>query len=150
MERTEEVVAGRSTILVRMAKSFRVSASAPDLELNVTLSGEGAALDALLVVESNLALPGGVKDGTIGGEPLGRPVDLGPRTEVTLRQPRAGAEYRLQVPRRGRVWYYPIETVNNSEGGYERIVQGACILAVHPVRLGGGPVKLRFRLRSPA
>ena len=50
----------------------------------------------------------------------------------------------------GRVWYYPIETVNNSESGYERIVQGACLLAVRPIRIGDAPVKLRFRLRSPA
>jgi len=150
MERTERVEAGRRSVQVRMAKSFRVSASAPDLELNVTLTGEGRPLDALLVVESNLALPGGVADGTVAGSPLGKPVDLGPRTEVALRQPRAGAEYRLQVAKGGRVWYYPIETVNNSDSGYERIVQGACLLAVHPVRIGGTPVKLRVRLRSPA
>ena len=150
MERTERVESGRRAIEVRMAKSFRVSASTPDLELNVTLTGDGGRLDALLVVESNLALPGGVADGTVGGRRLGKPADLGALTEVVLNQPRAGAEYRLQVPKGGRIWYYPIETVNNSESGYERIVQGACLLAVHPVQLGGAPVKLRFRLRSPS
>jgi len=150
MERTELVRGRRRSVMVRMAKSFRVSASSTDLELNVTLAGEAVPFDALLVVESNLGLPGGVADGTIGGRPLRRPADLGAQTEVALRQPQAGVEYRLEVASGGRVWYYPIETVNNSENGYERIVQGACLLAVHPVRLGGAPVKLRFRLRSLA
>ncbi len=150
MERTERVGAGRRSTLVRMAKSFRVNASVADLELAITLTAEGGPLDALLVVESNLGLPGGVADGSIGGQPLVRPADLGRRSEVALSQPGAGVEYRLQVAKGGRVWYYPIETVNNSDSGYERIVQGACLLAVHPVRLGAVPVKLRFRLRSLA
>jgi 4-alpha-glucanotransferase len=150
MERTERVESGRHAVEVRMAKSFRVSASVPDLELNVTLNADGGRLDALLVVECNLALPGGVADGTIAGQPLAKPVDLGSVTEVALRQPQAAAEYRFQVPAGGRIWYYPIETVNNSEGGFERIVQGACLLAVHPVRLSSTPVKLRYRLRSPS
>ena len=150
MERTERITAGRRTALVRMAKSFRVNASVADLELSLTLSAEGGPLDALLLVESNLGLPGGVADGSIGGRPLNLPVDLGPRTEVALRQPAAGIEYRFQQPQGGRAWYYPVETVNNSDSGYERIVQGACLLAVHPVRLGAAAVKLRFRLRSLA
>ena len=149
MERTERITAGRRTALVRMAKSFRVNASVADLELSLTLSAEGGPLDALLLVESNFGLPGGVADGSIGGRPLNLPVDLGPRTEVALRQPAAGIEYRFQQPQGGRAWYYPVETVNNSDSGYERIVQGACLLAVHPVRLGAA-VKLRFRLRSLA
>ena len=69
---------------------------------------------------------------------------------MALRQPIAEVEYRLQLPRAGRAWYYPIETVNNSDSGYERIVQGACVLAVHPVQIGAAPLKLRYRLRSPA
>jgi 4-alpha-glucanotransferase len=150
MERSERIEAGRRSVMVRMAKSFRVSASVPELELNVTLSSEGGPLDALLVVESNLGLPGGVGDGSVASRPLKQPADLGTLSEVVLRQPQAQVEYRLQVAKGGRVWYYPIETVNNSENGYERIVQGACLLAVHPVRLGGAAVKLRFRLRSPA
>jgi 4-alpha-glucanotransferase len=149
MERAERVAVGRRSVLVRMAKSFRVSASVPELELNLTLTGEASAIDLLLVVEANLGLPGGVADGSVAGLPLDRPADLGPRTEVALRQPVADVEYRLQLPRGGRAWYYPIETVNNSDSGYERIVQGACLLAVHPVRIGATPVKLRYRLRSP-
>ncbi|MDQ6918186.1 MAG: DUF1926 domain-containing protein [Candidatus Dormibacteraeota bacterium] len=150
MERTEQLEVGRRSLLIRMSKSFRVNASVPDLELNLVLSGEGRPLDALLVVEANLALPGGVADGTVAAQPLDRPAELGSRPEVALRQPRAEVEYRLQVPKGGRVWYYPIETVNNSESGYERIVQGACLLAVHPVHIGTTPIKLRFHLRAIA
>jgi len=38
MERTELVRGRRRSVMVRMAKSYRVSASSPDLELNVTLA----------------------------------------------------------------------------------------------------------------
>ena len=150
MERAERVAVGRRSVLVRMAKSFRVSASVPELALNLTLTGEASAIDLLLVVEANLGLPGGVADGSVAGLPLDRPADLGPRTEVALRQPVADVEYRLQLPRGGRAWYYPIETVNNSDSGYERIVQGACLLAVQPVHIVAAPLKLRFRLRALA
>jgi hypothetical protein len=151
MERTERLKIGRRRSLqVRMAKSFRVSASVPDLELNLTLSAEGGPLDALLVVEANLGLPGGAADGTVAGRPLDRPADLGARTEVALRQPRAEVEYRFQLGKGGRAWYYPVETVNNSDSGYERIVQGACLLAVQPVHIVAAPLKLRFRLRALA
>ena len=32
--------------------------------------------------------------------------------------------------------------------GYERVVQGACLVAVQPVRLGPKPLRLRYRLRA--
>ena len=150
MERSERIRVGRRSVEVRMLKSFRVSATVPELELAITLAATGGPVEALLVVESNLGLPGGVADGTVAGIPLLEPADLGERAEVTLRQPLAGVGYSLRVAKGTRVWYYPIETVNNSEGGYERIVQGACLLAVRPVQLGASPVRLRFRLRSLA
>jgi alpha-amylase len=148
MERSERIRSGRQSVEVRMLKSFRVSASVPELELAVTLDATGGPLDALLVVESNLGLPGGVADGTVAGIPLAEPANLGERLEVTLQQPLAGVRYSLRVAKGTRVWYYPIETVNNSEGGYERIVQGACLMAVRAIQLGASPVRLRFRLRS--
>jgi alpha-amylase len=148
MERSERIRANRRSIEVRMRKSLRVSAAVSELELAVTLDVMGGPLNALLVVESNLGLPGGVADGTVAGIPLAEPADLGERAEVTLQQPLAGVRYSLRVAKGARVWYYPIETVNNSEGGYERIVQGACLMAVRPVQLGASPVRLRFRLRS--
>ena len=146
MERTERV--GRSE--VRFGRSVHLDAAGPGLELRLTLTTGGAPLDALLVVESNLGLLASVHEGSVAGHPLDDAADLGERSSVILAQPGAGLEYRLTAPAGGRFWYYPVETVNNSEGGYERIVQGACVLAVRPLRLaeGGDDLKLRFRLRA--
>jgi len=74
----------------------------------------------------------------------------GPERAGSIRQPEAGIEYQLTLPGGSSAWYYPVETVNNSESGYERIVQGACLVAVHPVRLGSEPVRFRFRLEATA
>src|SRR5439155_18436156 len=37
---------------------------------------------------------------------------------------------------RPTVWRFPLETVSNSEGGFERTWQGAVIVPLFPVRLG--------------
>ena len=150
MERVERLRIGGRALRVRMAKSYRVGQAAPELELRLTLESEGGPADVLLVVESNLALLGAIGDGSVGGRPLDRAADLGERSEVALVQPGAGLEYRLRLGKGGRAWYYPVETVNNSDSGYERIVQGGCLLAVHPVRLGKGVTRFLYRLRSLA
>jgi len=149
-ERTETLAVEGRQATIRMAKSFQVSSRDCSIGLQVTLSADGGPVPALLVVESNLALPAGPVAGDVGGRPLRRPADLGMRGEVTLRQPAAGLRYRLRVAKGSRVWYYPVETVNNSESGYERIVQGACLLAVLPVRLDGVSAKYSFRLWTGA
>ena len=145
MEREER--AGRTR--VRMRRSVHLDAAGQGLELRLTLESSGAALDALLVVESNLGLVASVHEGSVGGHPLDEPLDLGDGSRVVLAQPDGGLEYRLSAPPGSRLWYYPVETVNNSENGYERIVQGACLLALRPVRLGeGDALRLRWRLRA--
>ena len=35
-------------------------------------------------------------------------------------------------------WWSPIETVSNSESGFERVYQGSSLLFSWPVRLGAG------------
>ena len=150
MERVERLRLGGRALRIRMTKSFHVDQAGPELELRLTLESEGGPVDALLVVESNLGLLGAVGEGSVGGQPLDQAVDLGERMEVALSQPKAGLEYRLRLGKGGRAWYYPVETVNNSDSGYERIVQGGCLLAVHRVRLGEGVARFRYRLRSLA
>jgi alpha-amylase len=147
LERTEELAIGRRRLRVRMEKTFGVSARRPEVSLALRLSAEGGTGEAWLLVECNLSLPGGAGDGKVGGLRLDLPADLGERVSTTLRQPRAGAGCAFSTPHGGQVWYYPVETVNNSEDGYERVVQGACLVAIQRVRLGA-PVTFRYRIRS--
>jgi hypothetical protein len=47
------------------------------------------------------------------------------------------------------LWVAPIETVSESEGGFERIYQGSQISAVWPVELGpGSEFKAQLILRA--
>ena len=75
-------------------------------------------------------------DGSAAGRPLDQPADLGYLSEVALRQPLAEVEYRLQVAKGGRVWYYPIETVNNSENGFERVYHQGRVAALRQAGYG--------------
>ena len=47
----------------------------------------------------------------------------------------------------GRLTWFPIETVSNSEGGFERVYQGSSLLVRWPLRLvPGGAAIVRMRL----
>jgi 4-alpha-glucanotransferase len=57
----------------------------------------------------------------------------------------AGFELTLQSDPPFQLWCYPVETVSNSEGGYERNYQGSCLLLRIPVELRPGEGReLRF------
>ena len=149
VERSESVADGRGgTVSVHMRKAFRLDGQRPRIDLEIALRAD-RALDAHLVVEVNLALPGGVADGDVAGRPLDRAVDLGALPTVLLSQPVMSTFYRLETGGAGRVWYYPVETVNNSESGFERVVQGACLTFVQSVRIGTEAISQRFRLSAP-
>ena len=46
------------------------------------------------------------------------------------------------------VWRFPIETVSQSEGGFERTYQGSCVAAVWPLSLrAGGSAECSLSLR---
>ncbi|GAC1655967.1 MAG: DUF1926 domain-containing protein [Candidatus Dormibacteraceae bacterium] len=146
MKRCETVTSGRHSIQVEMDKDIELATDRTQIELVLQLRGPG--LSALLIVECNIDLPGGANDGDVGGRRLDRPADLGPLRSVVVRQPGAGSRLSLSGPPGGRVWYYPVETVNNSESGYERIVQGACLAWVQPVQPGAGVLRFRYRMRE--
>jgi alpha-amylase len=53
----------------------------------------------------------------------------------------------IRLDRRADIWFVPIETVSQSEEGFERTYQGSCILASFPVHLKPGvAVKLGAHL----
>ena len=56
-----------------------------------------------------------------------------------------GFALTLQTGSPFQLWCYPIETVSNSEGGFERNFQGSCLLLRTPVALSAGEGReLRF------
>jgi alpha-amylase len=49
---------------------------------------------------------------------------------------------RLDATEEARVMRYPIETISLSEGGFERVYQGSCVVMLFEVELSKKPVEL--------
>ena len=61
-----------------------------------------------------------------------------PRQELRVVDEWQRASVSLEAPAAHNFWVAPIETVSESEGGFERIYQGSQIIAVWPVELAEG------------
>lgn len=60
-----------------------------------------------------------------------------PGSELLLADEWQRLEIRLRAPEATRWWITPIETISQSESGFERVYQGSAILAVWEIELGG-------------
>ena len=132
---------------VRLVKTVRIAGGRLDPRLAVEVSVQnvaGARFEALLGIEFAIMLLGGGHNPAAWHEVDGRRIphdefatatgldrllsgndQLGIRLE-TLVQPAADA------------WISPIRTVSNSEGGFELVYQGSCVVAVRPIHLAPG------------
>jgi alpha-amylase len=50
----------------------------------------------------------------------------------------AGVRVEMRLDAAARITWYPVETVSNSEAGFERVYQGSSLLIRWPLRLGAG------------
>jgi 4-alpha-glucanotransferase len=132
---------------VRLVKTIRIGGGRQDPRLAVEVSVENvsdAPFEAMLGLEFAVMLLGGGHNPAAWHEVDGRRIphdefatasgverllsgndQLGIRLE-TLVQPAADA------------WISPIRTVSNSEGGFELVYQGSCVVALRSIRLARG------------
>ncbi|MFL5674873.1 MAG: alpha-amylase/4-alpha-glucanotransferase domain-containing protein, partial [Chloroflexota bacterium] len=114
----------------------------PTLALTVEVTNRGdATVDALLGVEWTLMLLGG------GGNPAAWFESEGVRdrhdgsgasdavTSFAQGNDHVGLSIATTVSEPATLWWAPVETVSNSEGGFERVYQGAGILVSWPLSL---------------
>jgi len=152
MTRTETIGQGGREATVRMTKVLLVHRDAARLGFEVTLELlAGRRPDAILVIESNLALTAGLGEGRItfegtDGMEMSSPTAVRAARRIRLRQAQLGVAVDLAIAEPAQVGYMPIATVNNSEAGYERVIQGACLTIINRVVLGDSPVRVRLRL----
>jgi alpha-amylase len=117
----------------------------PGLSLSVTVENRSdAPVDALLGIEWDLTMLGG------GGNPAAYHLVAGERfahdssgARSAVASVEAGNTYiglsvttALQPP--ADIWWAPIETISNSESGFERIYQGSSTVFVWPLRVAPG------------
>jgi 4-alpha-glucanotransferase len=149
------VVLGRSEAGLSMTKSVGLGGDrlAPTLTVVLEVVAGRQSVEGKLTVEWNLNLQGG------GANPqayyrwaeeearhdsAGRLAANAPN--LSFGNTWLGVDVRSSAsPPAGREWY-PVETVSNSEAGYERVYQGSCLTFSWPLRLAPGE-KATFSVR---
>jgi alpha-amylase len=139
---------------VRIQKRFGFDKGRAGFEVSYRLTHDGAApLKAFFAPEINLTLLAGNADDRVLELPGDRRERLGFRGEVQgLREVRlfdgwSRLRVRLSALRPFDLWTYPVETVSQSEGGFERTYQGTCLLLRTPVEIpAGASLDLSFGL----
>ena len=138
--------AGESTV-VRVDKRFTFDGDrrAPGIRLEVTVGHRsGPPIEALLGVEWALMMLGG------GGNPAAyyevdgessahdAPGEHDSIARIASGNRYVGLELVTSAEPPATTWWSPIETVSNSEYGFERIYQGSALVQLWPVRLAAG------------
>jgi hypothetical protein len=151
--RVESAVGG--TVTVDLVKSVTMARSAPRIEVGYALRPIDGRLDCRFAVESVFSLLAGdapdryyrfpgrkISDPRLASAGEERKVG-----ELSLVDEWLGIEIRLEFEPSALVWRFPIETVSNSESGFERVYQGSVVAAVWPLSVDvGGEARFSMRL----
>ncbi len=120
---------------VRLSKTVTLSAGSPSLDVHYVLEDLPVGVPVHFAVEMNLAGMAGHADDRSYSSPDGRRLglldsrlDLDESSGVSLTDEwlDLGIGLRWSVP--GGLWCHPIETVSQSEGGFEAVYQGSAAI----------------------
>ena len=141
---------------VRVRKTIALEAGAPILEVRYELVDLPAEARLIFAVEINTAAMAGSADDryyrTPEGDRLGQlsgRLDLPSATGLALVDEWLDLGSEFEWSRPAGLWSFPIETVSQSEGGFEGVYQGSAIVArweVAPDADGRWSVELRWTL----
>lgn len=154
---------GRYRNSLRLRKVIKVAATAPVLSVNYTLYNMSTrTIRTRFGVESNWGMLGGGGNPaawyTIDGDALPEhsALDTTGATEnvntVVLTNTGLGIALTIAPGTPADLWRFPIETVSNSEGGFERGYQCSCTLLHWPIDIAPGDrwsVMLHMSLSQP-
>ena len=139
--------------VVRMRKSIELAAGGAGLEITYTLDDLPEGQPLHFAVEINLASMAGHADDRYysdqTGERLGMldsRLDLPDRRGFSLSDEWLDLTVDLEWTRAAGVWAFPIETVSQSEGGFERVYQSSAVIP-HWVVVGDAARSWEVRLR---
>jgi len=135
---------GQAARPLRVEKTLTLSGGRrdPAIRLDVAVENRaGTPIETVLAVEWAIDLAGG------GGNPQAYYQVVGTRTAhdgwgaheapgvVAFGNDWLGVEVEAVAEPTAGVWWQPIETVSNSEGGFERVYQGSALVFRWPLRL---------------
>ncbi len=139
-------VAGQT---LRLSKNLQLKAGDLDLEAAYELKNESPrAQNFLFLVEWNLTLLAGNapdRNYFVAGRDLTQTAlnSVGEEdgvTEMGMRDGWLELEVNFKTGRPAKFWRYPVETISQSEGGFERVYQGSCLLLGWEVSLKPGEI----------
>lgn len=135
LARDGHVWCGERLAPLRVEKRIEVAANSTELKATYTLTNTGdEAVSAWFGVEFNFAILGG--DGPdvyylVPGQTNTTLASKGQWEDVNnlrLVSRTLGMDIELGFDRPTTLWRFPIETISNSEAGFERVYQGSCLL----------------------
>jgi len=142
---------------LRVEKRVVLQAGSGEVTVTYALTNTGEQeVSGRFGVECNWGLLGGDGPGAYISSPRFSPArlnSLGEHSEIeetSLTVEHLGISITLRTSRPATLWHFPIETISNSEAGFERGYQGTCLLLHWPVVLLPGnswDTVLRFLLR---
>jgi alpha-amylase len=144
---------------LKLSKKLTFAPGPFDLTADHSLENQGnKGLSFLFLVEWNLTLLAGDapdRNYFVKGRELAQPrlFSVGEEegvSEMGLRDGWLDLEVVFRPGKPAKFWRYPVETISQSEGGFERVYQGSCLLLGWEVALGPGdsfqvPVMISFR-----
>ncbi len=125
---------------VRITKGVTISSGSSTLEVAYVLENLPPETTLHFGVEWNFAgLPAGADDRYFFQQDqrlgqLGQRLSLPPSRELALADEWLGLQVRLEVDRDTEFWTYPVETVSQSEGGFELVHQEVAVVPHWQVR----------------
>ena len=144
--------AGGEPVPVTMTKTYRFGGGRldPRIELEIAVENGGDRPIAFeMAVEWNVNLAGGGHNPAafydVAGERTHHdvPGEIDTGTAISFGNDFEGARVDAEVEPAARMTWYPVETVSNSEAGFERAYQGSCLLFRWPIRLDPGERAVR-------
>lgn len=142
--RREATIAGAA---VTLTKTYLLGGDrrSPTLECRIVLDHrDGPAIDVRLGIEWSTTMLGGggnpaawwdAGSGRVGHDTAG---EAGGITTMAQGNDHIGIALRTALDDPADAWWAPIETVSNSEAGFERVYQGSGLLLSWPLRLAPG------------
>jgi len=147
---------------VRVSKTFRISSDNAEMEIKWEIRNlSDRQTDIWFGVECNLSLLAGsaadryyMVDGKKPEDPnLSSSGESSNIYEVDLIDKWSGISIIIDASRRFDLWRFPIETVSQSEGGFERTFQGSCMLLNFRLSLaarGTQEFSVKFKIKGGA
>jgi alpha-amylase len=157
LRRSDAIRMGDESVPIEATKTISIGGGRldPCLEIEIEIIHRGhpdsPRIDALLAIEwSTMLLGGGHNPAAwhdIGGSRIAHDETTATAevSRLTAGNDQLGITIETVIDRPVEVWIAPIQTVSNSEGGFELVYQGCATLVVEPLRLAPGErVSLRI------